>query len=70
MNIHRFSQYDHDDLKLGLSQKSKEATEQRIKTSRAPNYFITRHANNIYEKLGVHSRTEAAAKARILNILD
>jgi LuxR family maltose regulon positive regulatory protein len=31
---------------------------------------IKRHANNIYEKLGVHSRTEAVAKARILNILD
>jgi DNA-binding NarL/FixJ family response regulator len=31
---------------------------------------IKRHANTIYEKLGVHSRTEAAAKARILNILD
>jgi LuxR family maltose regulon positive regulatory protein len=31
---------------------------------------IKRHANNIYKKLGVHSRTEAVAKARILNILD
>ena len=31
---------------------------------------IKRHNNNIYEKLGVHSRTEAVAKARILNILD
>jgi LuxR family maltose regulon positive regulatory protein len=30
---------------------------------------IKRHANNIYEKLGVHSRTEAVAKARILDIL-
>jgi LuxR family maltose regulon positive regulatory protein len=31
---------------------------------------IKRHASSIYEKLGVHSRTEAVAKARILNILD
>lgn len=31
---------------------------------------IKRHANNIYEKLNVHNRAEAAARARILGILD
>jgi hypothetical protein len=32
----------HDDLKLGLSQKSKEVAKQRTKISGAPNNFITR----------------------------
>jgi LuxR family maltose regulon positive regulatory protein len=31
---------------------------------------VKKHAGNIYGKLGVHSRTEAAARARELNLLD
>ncbi len=31
---------------------------------------VKKHAGNIYAKLGVHSRTEAAGKARDLALLD
>jgi LuxR family maltose regulon positive regulatory protein len=31
---------------------------------------VKKHASHIYKKLGAHSRTEAAARARELNLLN